>query len=97
MATNLLVPIKVHKVDVQRNNPRHALLHHLHAHHVAARHQGILQTPLCTTLERQVHQHGTVVELLGREVEVLGLKTLRVVAQRETVVVITLVKQYQLR
>ena len=97
MARDLLVPVKVHKVDVQGDNLCHILLYHLHAHHVAAGHEGIFQSPLGTTLELEVHQHGAVIDLLGFKEEVLGLKTLRVVAQGEAVFVITLVKEHHLR
>ena len=96
VARDLLVPVEVHQVDIERDDAVHALLHHLHAHHVTAGHQGVLQAPLGTALELQVHQHGAVVQLPRLEVEVLGLEALGVVAQRETVVVVTLVKQHQL-
>ena len=96
VARDLLVPVEVHQIDVQRDDARHALLHHLHAHHVTAGHQGVLQSPLGAALEVEVHHHGAVVEALRREVEVFGLEALRVVAQGETVVVVALVKQHEL-
>ena len=97
MTRDLLVPVQVNQVDIQRDDARHVLLHHLHAHHVAAGHKGVLQSPLRAAVELQVHQHGAVVELLGREIEVLGLEALCVVAQGEAVVVVALVKQHELR
>ena len=97
MTRDLLVPVQVDEVYVQRDDARHVLLHHLHAHHVAAGDEGVLQSPLCAAVELQVHHHGAVVELLRREVEVLGLEALRVVAQGEAVVVVALVKQHELR
>ena len=97
MARDLLVPIEVHKIDVQRDDASHVLLHHLHAHHVAAGDEGVFQAPLGATLKFQIHQQGAVVKLLGLKEEVLGLEALGVIAQGEAVIIVTLVEEHQLR